>query len=87
LGSGLALTEFNNENAKKHRGGFIRVLRSTDSGLTWSGPFDVGRLGTIEVGDPAAITRAWRVRRTTSPPSSRSRTGAIRRARSSGAQA
>ena len=45
-------TEFNNENAKKHRGGFIRVLRSTNSGLTWSGPFDVGRLGTIEVSDP-----------------------------------
>lgn len=45
-------TEFNNENAKKHRGGFIRVLRSTDKGVTWSGPFDVGRLGTIEVSDP-----------------------------------
>jgi len=50
-------TEFNNENAKKHRGGFIRVLRSTDKGSTWSGPFDVGRLGTIgnfdpETGDP-----------------------------------
>jgi hypothetical protein len=50
-------TEFNNENAKKKRGGFIRVLRSTDKGSTWSGPFDVGRLGTIgnfdpETGDP-----------------------------------
>ena len=50
-------TEFNNENAKKRRGGFIRVLRSTDKGTTWSGPFDVGRLGTIgnfdpETGDP-----------------------------------
>ncbi|MBA3433629.1 MAG: exo-alpha-sialidase [Actinobacteria bacterium] len=45
-------TEFNNENAKKHRGGFVRVLRSTDKGSTWSGPFDVGRLGTIEVRDP-----------------------------------
>ena len=50
-------TEFNNENAKKRRGGFIRVLRSTDKGSTWSGPFDVGRLGTIgnfdpETGDP-----------------------------------
>jgi hypothetical protein len=45
-------TEFNNENAKKHRGGFIRVLRSTDKGSTWSGPFDVGRLGTIEISDP-----------------------------------
>ncbi len=50
-------TEFNNENAKKKRGGFIRVLRSTDKGSTWSGPYDVGRLGTIgnfdpETGDP-----------------------------------
>jgi hypothetical protein len=50
-------TEFNNDNAKKRRGGFIRVLRSTDKGTTWSGPFDVGRLGTIgnfdpETGDP-----------------------------------
>ena len=48
---------FNNENAKKRRGGFVRVLRSTDKGTTWSGPFDVGRLGTIgnfdpETGDP-----------------------------------
>ena len=50
-------TEFNNENAKKKRGGFVRVLRSTDKGTTWTGPFDVGRLGTIgnfdpETGDP-----------------------------------
>src|SRR5262245_5813486 len=45
-------TEFNNENAKKHRGGFVRVLRSTDRGSTWSGPFDIGRLGTIEISDP-----------------------------------
>jgi hypothetical protein len=45
-------TEFNNENAKKRRGGFIRVLRSTDKGETWTGPFDVGRLGTIGVTDP-----------------------------------
>ncbi len=50
-------TEFNNENAKKRRGGFVRVLRSTDKGSTWSGPHDVGRLGTIgnfdpETGDP-----------------------------------
>ena len=45
-------TEFNNENAKKHRGGFVRVLRSTDKGVTWSGPFDIARLGTIGVTDP-----------------------------------
>jgi hypothetical protein len=45
-------TEFNNENAKKRRGGFIRVLRSADHGATWSGPYDVGRLGTIGIVDP-----------------------------------
>ena len=50
-------TEFNNENAKKRRGGFVRVLRSTDQGSTWTGPFTIGRLGTIgnfdpETGDP-----------------------------------
>jgi hypothetical protein len=50
-------TEFNNENAKKRRGLFVRVLRSSDKGATWSGPFTVGRLGTIgnfdpETGDP-----------------------------------
>jgi hypothetical protein len=50
-------TEFNNENAKKRRGAFVRVLRSTDQGSTWSGPFTIGRLGTIgnfdpETGDP-----------------------------------
>jgi hypothetical protein len=45
-------TEFNNENAKKQRGGFVRVLRSTDAGSTWTGPFTVGRLGTIENFDP-----------------------------------
>ena len=47
-------TEFNNENAKKHRGGFVRVLRSTDKGTTWSGPYDISRLGTIGVTDPVA---------------------------------
>ena len=45
-------TEFNNENAKKQRGAFVRVLRSTDRGTTWSGPFTIGRLGTIGVTDP-----------------------------------
>jgi hypothetical protein len=45
-------TEFNNENAKKKRGGFLRVLRSTDKGATWSGPYDIARLGTIGVTDP-----------------------------------
>ena len=39
------------------RGGFVRVLRSTDAGTTWTGPYTVARLGTIgnfdpETGDP-----------------------------------
>ena len=50
-------TEFNNENAKKQRGAFVRVMRSTDRGTTWSGPHTIARLGTIgnvdpETGDP-----------------------------------
>jgi hypothetical protein len=45
-------TEFNNENAKKRRGGFVRVLRSTDQGTTWTGPHTIARLGTIGVTDP-----------------------------------
>ena len=45
-------TEFNNENAKKNRGAFVRVLRSTDQGTTWSGPYTVARLGTIGNSDP-----------------------------------
>jgi hypothetical protein len=45
-------TEFNNENAKKLRGGTIRVLRSTNKGVSWSGPFLVDRLGTISISDP-----------------------------------
>ena len=45
-------TEFNNENAKKRRGGFVRVLLSGDRGTTWSGPFDIGRLGAVGVTDP-----------------------------------
>ena len=40
-------TEFNNENTEKLRGGTIRVLRSTDKGASWSGPFLIDRLGTI----------------------------------------
>jgi hypothetical protein len=45
-------TEFNNENAQKRRGGFIRVLRSADKGLTWTGPFDISRLGALGATDP-----------------------------------
>jgi hypothetical protein len=44
--------EFNDENAKKRRGAFVRVLRSTDRGTTWSGPFTIARLGTIAITDP-----------------------------------
>lgn len=44
--------EFNNENAKKMRGWTVRVLRSTDKGITWTGPYLVDRLGTIGVTDP-----------------------------------
>jgi hypothetical protein len=44
--------EFNNENAKKLRGWTVRVLRSTDRGTTWSGPYLVGGLGTIGITDP-----------------------------------
>jgi hypothetical protein len=45
-------TEFNNENAKKLRGITVRLIRSTDRGVTWSGPTLVERLLTIGVTDP-----------------------------------
>ncbi len=45
-------TEFNNENKGKLRGATVRVLRSTDKGVSWSGPFLVDRLGTIGISDP-----------------------------------
>ena len=38
------LTEFNNENTDKLRGATVRVLRSTDKGASWSGPFLIDRL-------------------------------------------
>lgn len=44
--------EFNNENKEKLKGWSVRVLRSTDKGRTWAGPYVVGRLGTIAVRDP-----------------------------------
>jgi hypothetical protein len=44
--------EFNNENKKKLRGWTVRVMRSTDKGTTWSGPYLVDRLRTIGVTDP-----------------------------------
>jgi hypothetical protein len=44
--------EINNENAHKLRGSTVRVMRSTDKGVTWSRAILVDRLGTIEVHDP-----------------------------------
>ena len=46
------LTEFNNENTDKLRGATVRVLRSTDKGASWSGPFLIDRLETISITDP-----------------------------------
>ena len=46
------LTEFNNENTDKLRGATVRVLRSTDKGASWSGPFLIDQLGTISITDP-----------------------------------
>jgi hypothetical protein len=40
------------QNAKKLRGLSVRVIRSTDHGLTWSSSILVDRLGTIGVTDP-----------------------------------
>ena len=47
-----AFAEFNNENTNQLRGWTVRVLRSTDKGLSWSGPILVDRLQTIGVTDP-----------------------------------
>ena len=47
-----AFAEFNNENTDKLRGWTVRVLRSTDKGVSWSGPILVDRLQTIGVTDP-----------------------------------
>jgi hypothetical protein len=44
--------EFNNENTNRLRGWTVRVLRSTDKGVSWSGPILVDRLQTIGVTDP-----------------------------------
>jgi hypothetical protein len=44
--------EFNNENARKERGWTVRVLRSSDKGATWDGPYLVDRLGAIGITDP-----------------------------------
>jgi hypothetical protein len=44
--------EFHNENSQKLRGWSVRVLRSPDSGVSWSGPVLVDRLQTIGITDP-----------------------------------
>jgi BNR/Asp-box repeat len=44
--------EIHNENRDRLRGLTVRVMRSTDRGLTWSAPIFVDRLGTIEIHDP-----------------------------------
>jgi hypothetical protein len=44
--------EIHNDNSKKQRGYSVRVMRSTDHGVTWSGPIFVDLLGTIFVTDP-----------------------------------
>ena len=44
--------EDRNQNSKKLRGWNVRVLLSSDRGVTWSGPIQVSRLRTIGVTDP-----------------------------------
>jgi hypothetical protein len=44
--------EINNENAKKLRGLTVRVMRSTDKGVSWTRSILVDRLQTIFVTDP-----------------------------------
>jgi hypothetical protein len=44
--------EIHNDNSKKQRGSSVRVIRSTDRGVTWSAPIFVDLLGTILVTDP-----------------------------------
>jgi hypothetical protein len=44
--------EIRNDNRKGRVGSNVALLRSADSGESWSGPIYVSRLGTIEVTDP-----------------------------------
>ena len=44
--------EFHNENSNKLRGWSVRLIRSTDKGVTWSNSILVDRLQTIGVTDP-----------------------------------
>jgi hypothetical protein len=45
-------TEFDNENAKKLRGGTVRIIRSADKGSTWSAPILIDRELPLGVFDP-----------------------------------
>ena len=45
-------TEFNNENAKKLRGGTVRIIRSADKGSSWSGSILIDRELPLGVFDP-----------------------------------
>jgi len=45
-------TEFKDDNAGGGQGGRVRVMRSENRGASWSAPFTVSRLGTVEVTDP-----------------------------------
>jgi hypothetical protein len=44
--------EIRNDNRKGRAGSNVALLRSTDSGESWSGRIFVSRLGTIEITDP-----------------------------------
>jgi hypothetical protein len=44
--------EFNGESKEKTKAWTVRVLRSTDDGVSWSGPILVDRLRTIGITDP-----------------------------------
>ena len=44
--------EFQGESRQERQGWSVKVLRSNNKGVTWSGPIHVSRLGTIAVTDP-----------------------------------
>jgi hypothetical protein len=44
--------EIRNDNKHKRRGFNVALIRSSDQGVTWSGPTYVSQLGTVGVSDP-----------------------------------